>query len=220
MTCRLPSTVPSGRQWAPMASVLLLSGGLDSAALACWSRPERILFIDYGQPSAPAERRAAQRVSADLSLPWAELSVDCRSIGPDSIKVQGPGQLRVPLGWWPYRNQLIVTFAGAWALAMGCDEVILGTVATDQTLYRDGTPWFIATVDALMQGQEGVLRVCAPAIDWTTEELVTRSGISRRTLAATYSCQSGPLPCGDCGGCLKRQEVIDNLESDRHWRDG
>jgi hypothetical protein len=38
-----------------LSEVLLLSGGIDSSALAAWRRPTQTLVIDYGQISAPGE---------------------------------------------------------------------------------------------------------------------------------------------------------------------
>lgn len=193
-----------------MSNVLLLSGGMDSAALAQWIRPDFVLFVDYGQAAATAERRAARRVATDLGLPWADLSIDCAAIGERLLAGrQTPAVGTGP--WWPYRNQLIVTFAAAWALAQGCREILIGTVATDKTQHQDGTRWFIDALGSLIAGQEGAVRLRAPAIDMTTEELIARSGISRSTIAATYSCHMGSRPCGECGGCAKRDEVIRNL---------
>ena len=194
-----------------MTRVLLLSGGMDSAALARWTNPELVLFVDYGQEPAAAEGRAARRVSADLGLPWAEMSIDCRSIGAGLLAGRLIAAAPPTGAWWPYRNQLIVTFASAWALARGGDEILIGTVATDGAQHRDGTPWFVHTLDALMAGQEGAVRVRAPAIDMTTEELIAVSGISRATIGATYSCHTGVQPCGDCGGCTKREDVFAQL---------
>jgi 7-cyano-7-deazaguanine synthase len=184
---------------------------MDSAALAQWTKPEFVLFIDYGQEPAAAERRAARRVSVDLGLPWAEMAIDCRSIGAGLLADRFIA-VQPPTGaWWPYRNQLIVTFASAWAIARGGDEILIGTVATDGAQHRDGTSWFVQTLDTLMAGQEGGVRVRAPAIAMTTEELIAVSGISRTTIGATYSCHTGVQPCGDCGGCAKREDVFAKL---------
>ena len=40
-----------------MNTALLLSGGMDSIALAYWKRPDIALTIDYGQAAADAEER-------------------------------------------------------------------------------------------------------------------------------------------------------------------
>ncbi len=194
-----------------MSRVLLLSGGMDSTAIAHWLEPEALLFIDYGQRPAAAERRAAERVAPRVQRPLASLSVDCSSIGEDLLR--GPRAPTKPAGeaWWPYRNQLLATFASAWALGNGFLEVLIGTVAGDGDVHRDGTTWFVQSLDDLISGQEGDVHISAPAINLTTEALIGASGISRDVLAGTYSCHRSSFPCGECGGCTKRDQILGSL---------
>ena len=42
-----------------MKTALLLSGGMDSIAIAWWKRPDIALTLDYGQQAANAEIKAA-----------------------------------------------------------------------------------------------------------------------------------------------------------------
>jgi 7-cyano-7-deazaguanine synthase len=167
-----------------------------------------LLFIDYGQRSAAAERRAAERVTLQVQRPLAYLLVDCSPVGEDLLR--GPRAPTKPAGevWWPYRNQLLATFASAWALGNGVIEVLIGTVAGDGEVHRDGTTWFVQSLNELISGQEGGVHVSAPAIDLTTEALIGASGISRDVLAGTYSCHRSSFPCGECGGCTKRDQIL------------
>ncbi len=184
-----------------------MSGGMDSAALALWQRPEIGLFLDYGQPSAAAERRASQRVQEAVGMVWAELRIDCSPIGAETVSLDD-----VPAAtWWPYRNSLMLIFAAAWSIGHGADTVLIGTVSTDGSQHRDGTQWFISAMDQLINGQEGGIRVQAPAISMSSEDLCRVSSASRSFLAGTYSCHRANVPCGDCGGCRKRDEVLETL---------
>lgn len=190
-----------------MSRVVLLSGGMDSAALALWQRPDIGLFLDYGQPSAASERRASLQVRDALGMDWAELEIDCSPIGAETVALDG-----VPAAtWWPYRNSLLLTFAAAWSVGHGADTILIGTVSTDGDQHRDGTTWFIAAIDKLISGQEGGVRVRAPAITLTSEDLCRISGGSRSFLAGTHSCHRSNVSCGDCGGCRKRDEVLEAL---------
>lgn len=181
---------------------------MDSTAIAHWLEPEALLFIDYGQKPSAAERRAAERVASQVHRPLAFLSVDCASVGEDLLR--GPSAPAKPAGeaWWPYRNQLLATFASAWALGNGRSEVLIGTVAGDGDVHRDGTAWFLQSLDALISGQEGGVRVSAPALALTTEALIEASGVTRDVLAGTYSCHRSSFPCGECGGCTKRDQIL------------
>ena len=51
-----------------MSDLLLLSGGIDSIAIAAWCRPASCLTIDYGQRPAPAEIDSAAEVCRRLGL--------------------------------------------------------------------------------------------------------------------------------------------------------
>src|SRR3546814_5423621 len=104
--------------------------------------------------------------------------------------------------WWPFRNQLILTIAGAVALHLNETELMIGALRTDG-VHADGRPEFIEMISALMQMQEGGLRVSAPAIELSAAELVRISGIPQSVLGWAHSCHTGNLACGQCRGCVK-----------------
>lgn len=198
-------------------TLLLLSGGLDSAALAAWQRPDRTLFVDYGQRPAATESAAAAAVAAELGLPHARVTVDASAVGAGVLAVGDAVLDSSPSPeWWPFRNQLLVTLAAAWALraggtAAGGWRVLLGTVAQDGRRHLDGTRDFFAAMDALLRAQEGAVGCDAPALDLETEELVTISGAADDVLAWTHSCHTSNRPCLDCPGCHKREQVLARL---------
>ena len=193
-----------------MKSVLLLSGGMDSAALTYLVTPAVCLFVDYGQGAATAERRAAQAIAREAGVSLAELALDLRAIGPETIAL---GRADIPREWWPYRNQLLASFGAATAIARGCTQVCLGTVATDGDRHVDGRRDFIEQLSNIIEVQEGGIRIAAPAIGMTTEELIVASKIPRQVLALSYSCHIGDQPCGAYGGCEKRESVWANLST-------
>lgn len=193
-----------------MKRLLLLSGGLDSAAVAAMVRPEHCLYIDYGHLPTVAEHRAARQVAADLRLGFDAVTVDAGSIGSGlmSSTEQGASPAGVSAEWWPYRNQLLVTVAAAWGVRRGFGEVLIGTVASDRTRHADGSTDFLATMDALLALQEGNLRLRAPAAHLDTTELLTASGITDAVIGWTHSCHRANLPCAMCPGCVKHAEVL------------
>jgi 7-cyano-7-deazaguanine synthase len=193
-----------------MKSAILMSGGMDSAALAVWKRPAIAITVSYGQICAQGELDAAKEICRVLGLPHHLVNVDCRHLGSGDLAGAAP-DVRAPSSeWWPFRNQLLVTLAAMKAIALGVNEIMLGTVKTDGT-HRDGTPEFYAHVDALLRSQEGELRVTAPAIQMTTAELVRTSGIDPSVLAWCHSCHASNVACGKCRGCLKHRTVLAEL---------
>ena len=190
-----------------MTRVLLLSGGVDSACIAAWQRPEHCLGIDYGQKAATAEQRSASAIAAHLGLPFTHIQVDASAVG-GGLMARRPAMTGATPEWWPYRNQLLITLAAAWAVANETSEVLVGTVAGDGDRHADGRREFYDAMTALLQSQEGNLAVSAPAIGLSTLELIVAAGVDDATLGWTHSCHTGDVPCESCPGCTKRAEVL------------
>ncbi|KPF73897.1 ExsB family protein [Blastomonas sp. AAP25] len=194
---------------------LLLSGGVDSVALAFWKRPVVAITIDYGQRAAASEIAAARHVAELLTMSHEVVSVDCSSLGSGDMAGCAPLTEAPVSEWWPYRNQLLVTLGAMKAIGLGAGQLMIGSVATD-AVHVDGTPEFYQAMDRLTAMQEGGLRVTAPAVSMTTAELVRSSGVTRDVIAWAHSCHTGPFACGDCRGCYKHQQVMEELYGDAY----
>lgn len=203
-------------------TLLLLSGGLDSAAAAAWLRPDRTLFVDYGHRASAAEARAAAAVAGELGLDHARTAVDASAVGGGLLAGPSNASPHKSPEWWPFRNQLLLTVAASWlirefperVLASAEDApwtILFGTVATDRSRHLDGSPRFFLAADELLRTQEGCLSCRAPAIDLSTEELIQKSGAGDDVLGWTHSCHVSERPCGNCPGCWKRANVLDTL---------
>lgn len=194
-------------------SLLLLSGGHDSIALAAWLRPAACLTIDYGQRPVEGEIRAAAAVSGALGLPWHSFRVDLTPVGSGLLhgddKASETALVNSPSPeWWPYRNQLLVSLAAAWALPRGFDQIVVGSVKPDGDRHLDGTAGFYTRIDDVVAYQEGGIRVFAPATDMTTVDLVNTSGVTDDVLGYAHSCHIATYSCGACPGCRKHEEVL------------
>lgn len=193
-----------------MKRALLLSGGIDSIALAYWLRPEIVFTINYGQLPYLGEVRAATEVAQQLNLQHESLHVDCRALGSGDLLGSAPDPHAPASEWWPYRNQLLLTLCAAKAIALGVNELMIGTVASDD-FHKDGTPRFVQLMNELVSYQEGGLRISAPAIDLTSVDLVRTSGIPPELLFWAHSCHKAEYACGKCRGCTKYQQVMHAL---------
>lgn len=194
---------------------LLLSGGMDSIALAFQGRPELAITIDYGQAPARGEIRAATAVASELNIEHHVLRTDCSAIGSGDLANRPAAVVAPNSEWWPFRNQLLVTLAAAHCLGLGLHELWIATVSTD-CIHQDGTRQFVSLMSDLLQAQEGGLTLEAPAIEQTTEELIVSSGVPLELLAHAHSCHVAPLACGTCNGCGKYariREIIGMLRS-------
>lgn len=194
---------------------ILLSGGMDSIALAYWQQPDVAFTIDYGQAAAEAEIAAAGQVASVLGMRHEIIVVDCSSLGSGHMAGTEALDLAPAPDWWPFRNQLLLTLAGMRAVAIGVTELMVGSVASDD-VHADGRPAFYASIDTVMGMQEGGVRVTAPAIGMTTAELVRISGVPQSVLAWAHSCHVGNLACGMCRGCVKHYDVTGELTGDAY----
>jgi 7-cyano-7-deazaguanine synthase len=194
-----------------MKSALLLSGGMDSIALAWWKRPDLAFTVDYGQLAAQAEVAAASIVSERLQIPHYVLRFDGREFGSGDMAGTSPDANAPASDWWPYRNQLLLTLVGMKAIALGTQRLWVGTVASDGS-HQDGTPEFVSLISRLMQCQEGGMTVEAPAIGMQTSELIRASGVPRDVLSWAHSCHKAQVACGNCRGCNKYFQVWHELD--------
>jgi 7-cyano-7-deazaguanine synthase len=186
---------------------------MDSVALAFWKRPEFAYTVDYGQLAAAGEVRAAAVVAAELGISHRIIRVDCRSLGSGDMAGEPPSAAAPVSEWWPFRNQLILTLAGARALEDRVYELMIGAVRTDGR-HADGRLDFFTRADALFSMQEGGLRIRAPAIAMNTVELVRTASIPHGLLAWSHSCHVATHACGTCRGCIKHAETMKILGRD------
>jgi len=188
--------------------LMLLSGGLDSAAVAALERPKHALFVDYGQLPAEAERTAARAIASHLDLDLDELDINLDSVGSGLLAGSEQAETAPTSEWYPFRNQQIATIAAAHALKLGLGAVLIGTVAGDGERHADSTPGFVSSLDMLVRHQEGGIRILAPHINTLPHELLALSGLTDAVIKQTHSCHTGNLPCGECPGCIRRSEIM------------
>ena len=145
---------------------------------------------------------AAGAVCKVLEIPLRVLHVDCRELGSGDMAGGTPSPLAPVPEWWPFRNQLLITFAGAAAISDRIELLLVGSVRTDSS-HADGRAEFFEQISRLLALQEGSIKVEAPAINLSSIELVRLARIPFALLAWSHSCHVSPLACGRCRGCTK-----------------
>lgn len=193
-----------------MTTALLLSGGMDSIAIAFWRRPAVAVTIDYGQLPAAAEVRAASAVCANLGIEHHIVRVDLGALGSGDLANREPLSIAPMSEWWPFRNQMLITLAAMRGMELGIRRLLIGTLRTDGR-HADGTSEFVSAMDALLQCQEGAITLEAPAIGWTAADLIRTSGVPMEILAWAHSCHKANHACGCCNGCRKHYETLEEL---------
>lgn len=191
-------------------SVLLLSGGMDSNALAWSIRPELAVTVDYGQRPAEGEIRAASAVCECLNIKHRIVKVDCRMLGSGDMAGTRPHALAPVSEWWPFRNQLLITLAAAVAIQEGLARIAFGTVSSDGS-HADGRLEFFDCMRQLLRLQEGKLELEVPAIGESSISLCRKVGIPFEVLAWSHSCHVADFACGNCRGCIKHRQTMREL---------
>ncbi|RLA76107.1 MAG: 7-cyano-7-deazaguanine synthase [Epsilonproteobacteria bacterium] len=190
---------------------LLLSGGLDSLSILYWKRPKMALTIDYGQNSAKAEIEASRYACSILDIDHHILNIDCSILGSGDMSKDKPNELAPNSDWWPFRNQLLVTFASMYVIKYNINTIMIGSVKPDNQ-FKDGTAEFTKLINNLTIFQEGKIKIEAPAIDLTSKELINISGIPLSLLCCAHSCHYNNSACSMCRGCNKYTEIMDKLQ--------
>jgi 7-cyano-7-deazaguanine synthase len=208
--------------------VVLFSGGIDSTTALYWAlaRSEIVhaLTFDYGQRHR-VEVQMARLAAHKLGVSQTILKVDLRQIGGSALtdrtidlpvfrKIE-----RIPSGppatYVPFRNGILLAFAGAWAEVHGYHEIVCGFNVIDSPDYPDTRPAFVramaAAVNAGTKAAYGGAKIMmrAPFARLKKSEII-RLGLS---LGADYSyaisCYAGSeIPCGQCSSCLLRRRAF------------
>ncbi|MGQ0532110.1 MAG: 7-cyano-7-deazaguanine synthase [Caulobacteraceae bacterium] len=189
-------------------TALLLSGGMDSCALAYWRRPDLAITVDYGQKPAPGEIRSASAICSALQVKHVVVTSDISQLGSGDLAGLDAATHAPASEWWPYRNQFLCTLAGMKCQQVGASRLLIGALKTDG-FHADGRPEFVQQMNTLFALQEGELVLEAPAHHLSAAELVVQSGISRDILAWSHSCHVSEHACGFCRGCRKHFETME-----------
>lgn len=190
--------------------VLLFSGGVESTALAFMLRPDILFTIDYGQLPAGGELRAARCIAQELALHHEITKVDASSLGAGDMVGQPMASHSQVSEAWPFRNQFLITLAAMKFASEELREILIGTVITDR-VHADGTPEFLKRMEALIKCELPDVSIVAPAIKWSTTELVQKSGVNLDLLGWAFSCHKSVVACGQCRGCNKTIKLFAEL---------
>jgi 7-cyano-7-deazaguanine synthase len=195
---------------ANVKTAILLSGGMDSIAIAYWHRPDIAITIDYGQLPAAAEVRASEAVTDAIGIDHYVVRADLSNLGSGDMAGTPALEVAKVPEWWPFRNQMLITLAAMKAVSLNVGTLLMGTLQTDGA-HADGRPDFIDAMNKVLQLQEGELQLETPAIGLSAVELIRRSQVPMEVLAWAHSCHKAEYACGTCRGCRKHYETMAEL---------
>ena len=215
-----------------MKAVILLSGGLDSSTVLYLAKSEGYdcyaLSFDYQQRhrreleaartiSTAVGVAAHQVVSFDLRLWGGSALTDDRVDLPQDRDLAAMSE-SIPVTYVPARNTIFLSFALAYAEAIGASRVYIGVNSLDYSGYPDCSPDYIDAMRSVYtlgtkQGREGdSIEIITPLIDLKKTGIIQLGDRLGVPWAQTWSCYSGDLvPCGVCDSCRLRLAAFEEL---------
>lgn len=193
-------------------SVVLLSGGLDSAVLlahvlGAGGGPVRTLSVGYGQRHERAEMSCAHELARRYGVPRVRVDLPPDLFAGSTLTGKTGGLSGSPTVV-PGRNLAFLSLAVAHAVATGDTTVYLASHKGDEAVYPDCRASAAAAADAVAKLGYGV-RVSAPFLDMTKRQVVGRGRELGVPFEMTWSCYAGGAdPCGKCGACVERAEAL------------
>lgn len=198
-----------------MKSVVLLSGGLDSAvALAIQKEPVDTLTIDYGQRHK-REIRAAIAIAEHYDIPNTVIRVNPQLFGSSALTspyIDIPQTISTTpdTTYVPARNTVFIALAAARAESIKAGSIVIGANRDDENAYPDCRPSYLqAYRDVLNLGTATHIWIDAPLIRMTKLDVIAAARELDVPIDLTWSCyEGGNEPCGQCGACLLREQAL------------
>lgn len=206
-------------------AVVLLSGGVDSSTALSVAKSEGFepyaISFDYGQRHK-VELESAQLVAKRIGVSkHMTVNFDLRAIGGSALTSEIPvpkgGQASdIPVTYVPARNTVFLSFALAWAEALGAENIFIGANVTDYSGYPDCRPEYLKAFETMANlatkaSVEGRLkfRIIAPLLHMTKAEIIKTGLGLGLDYSLTWSCYDplpGRKPCLKCDSCLFRKK--------------
>lgn len=209
---------------AALRTVVLLSGGLDSATLLAAARAAGhdcyALTVDYGQRHA-AELAAARALATTYAVREHRVArVDLGQFGGSALTdpalaVPETASAGIPVTYVPARNTVMLAVALAWAEVLAAHEIHIGVNAIDYAGYPDCRPPFIAAFNELARvATKAGLDDCAPRIEAPLMQLGkaeivrwgTTLGVDYARTVSCYQANADGRACGRCDACRLRAQ--------------
>lgn len=207
-------------------SIVLLSGGLDSATCAAISKDlgfdTHAISFDYGQKHK-GELDFAKGISKMLGISnhiiaKCDLTVfggSALTADIDIPKNTPHSEIgsSIPVTYVPARNTIFLSLALAWAETIKCYDLFIGVNAIDYSGYPDCRPEFIESYEnmaniamSITKGSKDRLKIHTPLSNMGKKEIILKGislGVDYGKTVTCYDYNSSGS-CGVCEACILR----------------
>lgn len=216
-----------------MQAVVLVSGGMDSAALLHYvvkrlgCTAVHALTYRYGQKhEREIEMAACQCRSLTQVTDWkivdisvlGEMTAGASALTDSTIAVPDleaipEEQLSQPPTYVPNRNMVLISLAAAYGESRGCETVFYGAQAQDKYGYWDCTAEFLERLNHVLSlNRRQPISVQAPFVAMRKAEELAIGLELGVDFSRTWSCyRGGTRACGQCPSCRERLQAFNEV---------
>jgi 7-cyano-7-deazaguanine synthase len=213
-----------------LKSIVLLSGGLDSAvSLALALKETEVVFcltFDYGQRSALKEKASAAALAAHYSVEHrilklaflkeitktALVMLDKDIPEPDNAELDNGliSKTNAASVWVPNRNGLFVNIAAAFAEASGCNLIVTGFNREEAATFPDNSADFVCAVNnALNYSTLNKVKLVSYTQVLNKIEIIKMGLALGLPFQYIWSCYRGEENmCGRCESCRRLGRAV------------
>lgn len=208
-----------------MKSIVLLSGGLDSAVSLAYAlregRVELCLTMDYGQRAAAREISAAAALANHytirhqvVGLPFLKEITSTALVNQASMVPEPDDNLldnreyakmSAAAVWVPNRNGVFINIAASFAEAYGCGVVITGFNREEALTFPDNSEGFVKEINgALNYSTSNHVEVISYTQRLNKTEIIRLGQRLNVPWDLIWSCYyGGQSMCGKCESCRR-----------------
>lgn len=193
------------------SSLILLSGGPDSATLAHWAKANghddlHGLYLRCGHPSDRQESTSADRIAAEVgaTLEIIDLAPMVAALGGQRILIHSHASIM------PFGNAIVLSLAVTYARRVGANRILIALHADDAKENAEYRRPFIDGIEALARDTQGDIRIVTPFLDKGKGEVFGLGVELGVDYSGTWSCvRPGTHHCGYCGACRARSKAFE-----------
>ena len=210
-------------------SIVLLSGGMDSATALSIAKSKRLscyaLTINYGQKHSTEIEKAKLIANHFQVIEHKIIEIDLTVFGGSaltdkSIDIPENESQGIPVTYVPARNTIFFSLALAWAEVIGANSIYSGVNAIDYSGYPDCRPEYLEAMQELVNlatkatVEGNSIAIEAPLLSMNKMDIIKKGIENDVDFSKTVSCYQltkQSKSCGVCDSCRIRLKAFEEL---------
>jgi 7-cyano-7-deazaguanine synthase len=210
-------------------SIVLLSGGMDSATALSIAKSKRLscyaLTINYGQKHSTEIEKAKLIANHFQVIEHKIIEIDLTVFGGSaltdkSIDIPEKESQGIPVTYVPARNTIFFSLALAWAEVIGANSIYSGVNAIDYSGYPDCRPEYLEAMQELVNlatkatVEGNSIAIEAPLLSMNKIDIIKKGIENDVDFSKTVSCYQltrQSKSCGVCDSCRIRLKAFEEL---------